>query len=112
MANTQTLNILISGMDCAECTQTVQHAIERLPGVQSVSVFLATEKAVVKLDPSQVDLTAIRGAVQGAGYDVPASTAPQAAPVSIGDFNRRLTVLLVSVFAIILSVVIFGEGLG
>lgn len=112
MANAQTLNIPISGMDCAECTQTVQHAIERLPGVQSVSVFLATEKAVVKLDPSQVDLTAIRAAVKGAGYDVPASTAPQISPVSIGDFNRKLTVLLVSVFAIILSVVIFGEGLG
>jgi Cd2+/Zn2+-exporting ATPase/Cu+-exporting ATPase len=30
----------------------------------------------------------------------------------MGDFNRRLTILLVSVFAIILSVVIFGEGLG
>ena len=112
MANAQTLTIPISGMDCAECTQTVQHAIEKLPGVHSVSVFLATEKAVVKLDPSQVDLTAIRAAVQGAGYDVAASTAPQAAPVSIGDFNRQLTALLVSVFAIILSVVIFGEGLG
>jgi P-type Cu+ transporter len=112
MANAQTLNIPISGMDCAECTQTVQHAIEKLPGVQSVSVFLATEKAVVKLDPSQVDLTAIRAAVKGAGYDVPAFTAPPTAPVSIDDFNRKLTVLLVTVFAIILSVVIFGEGLG
>jgi P-type Cu+ transporter len=112
MANAQTLNILISGMDCAECTQTIQHAIERLPGVQSVSVFLATEKAVVKLDPSQVDLTTIRAAVKGAGYDVPASTASPTAPVSIDDFNRKLTTLLVSVFAIILSVVIFGEGLG
>jgi P-type Cu+ transporter len=112
MANTQTLNIPISGMDCAECTQTVQHAIEKLPGVQSVSVFLATEKAVVKLDPSQVDLTAIRAAVKGAGYDVGASTTPPTAPVSIDDFNRKLTVLLVTVFAIILSVVIFGEGLG
>jgi Cd2+/Zn2+-exporting ATPase/Cu+-exporting ATPase len=112
MSNSQTLNIPISGMDCAECTQTVQHAIEKLPGVQSVSVFLATEKAIVKLDPAQVDLPAIRTAVQAAGYDVPASTAPQVAPLSIDDFNRRLTVLLVSVFAIILSVVIFGEGLG
>jgi Cd2+/Zn2+-exporting ATPase/Cu+-exporting ATPase len=112
MANAQTLNIPISGMDCAECTQTVQHAIERLPGVQSVSVFLATEKAVVKLDPSQVDLTTIRAAVKGAGYDMPASAAPPTAPVSIDDFNRKLTTLLVSVFAIILSVVIFGEGLG
>ncbi len=112
MASLQTLEVPISGMDCAECTQHVQHAIEKLPGVQSVNVFLGTEKAVVKLDPAQVDMPAIRTAVQGAGYDVPASDSPKVDPVSMGDFNRRLTILLVSVFAIILSVVIFGEGLG
>lgn len=112
MANLQTLEIPISGMDCAECTQHVQQAIEKLPGVQSVNVFLATEKAIVQLDPDQVDVPHIRTAVQGAGYDVPTSDAPQPAPVSMGDFNRRLTVLLVTVFAIIISVVIFGEGLG
>ena len=61
----QTLEIPISGMDCAECTQHVQHAIEKLPGVQSVNVFLGTEKAVVKLDPAQVDIPTIRAAVQG-----------------------------------------------
>lgn len=118
MTNFQTLEIPISGMDCTECTQHVQHAIEKLPGVQSVNVFLGTEKAVVKLDPSQVDLSAIRTAVHGAGYDVPASDvipaggSPKVDPVSMDDFNRQLTILLVSVFAIILSVVIFGEGLG
>jgi Cd2+/Zn2+-exporting ATPase/Cu+-exporting ATPase len=75
-------------------------------------VFLGAEKAVVQLDPAQVDVPAIRAAVQSAGYDVPASDAPQPAPVSMGDFNRRLTILLVGVFALILSVVIFGELLG
>lgn len=108
----QTLEVPIKGMDCAECTMHVQHAIEKLPGVQSVNVFLGTEKAVVKLDPAQVNMPAIRAAVQGAGYDVPASDSLKVDPVSMGDFNRRLTILLVSVFAIILSVVIFGEGLG
>jgi len=112
MASLQTLEVPISGMDCAECTQHVQHAIEKLPGVQSVDVFLGTEKAIVRLDPTQVDLRNIRQAVQGAGYDIPASDSSQSAPVSMGDFNRRLTILLVSVFAIILGVVIFGEGLG
>jgi len=112
MSNVLTFEIPISGMDCAECTQHVQHAIEKIPGVKSVNVFLATEKAIVQLDPAQVDIPNIRAAVQGAGYDVPASDSPPPAPVSMGDFNRRLTVLLVSVFAIILSVVIFGEGLG
>lgn len=112
MTNLQILEVPISGMDCAECTQHVQQAIEKIPGVESVNVFLATEKAIVQLDPEQVKLPHIRAAVQGAGYDVPASASPPPAPVSMGDFNRRLTVLLVSVFAIILSVVIFGEGLG
>ncbi len=112
MARLQTLEVPISGMDCAECTQHVQHAIEKLPGVQSVNVFLGTEKAVVRLDPAQVDVPAIRTAVQGAGYDVPASDSPKFAPISMGDFNRRLTALLVGVFAIILGVVVFGEFIG
>jgi Cd2+/Zn2+-exporting ATPase/Cu+-exporting ATPase len=120
MSETRTLEIPISGMDCAECTQHVQHAIAKLPGVQSVNVFLSTEKAVVRLDPGLVQMTDIRSAVKGAGYDVPASGSPQPAPVSMGaipadttqTFNRRLTVLLAGVFAIILSVVIFGEILG
>lgn len=75
MSNVLTLEIPISGMDCAECTQHVQHAIEKIPGVQSVTVFLATEKAIVQLDPDQVDIPHIRTAVQGAGYDIPASDA-------------------------------------
>ena len=108
----KTLEIPISGMDCAECTQHVRQAIEKLPGVESVDVFLATEKAIVQLDPAQVDMSAIRTAVQGAGYDVPNSDSSGPAPVSMENFDRRLTILLVSVFSIILSVVIFGEGLG
>jgi P-type Cu+ transporter len=123
MANLKTLEIPISGMDCAECTGHVQHALEKLRGVESVIVFLATEKAILRLDPAQVDLPAIRTAVQSAGYDVPISDSPAFASIATDNpstqfrdsaqgFNRRLTVLLVSVFAIILSVVIFGEGLG
>lgn len=108
----KTLEIPISGMDCAECTQHVQHAIEKLKGVDSVNVFLATEKAIVRLDPAQVDMTTIRAAVQGAGYNVPDSDSPPQTPASMDDFHRRLTIVLVSVFSIILSVVIFGEGLG
>ncbi len=108
----KTLEVPISGMDCAECTQHVRNAIEKLAGVASVDVFLATEKAIVQMDPAQVDISVIRSAVQGAGYDVPASGPPSPAPVSINDFNRRLNILLVSVFSILLGVVIFGEFLG
>ena len=60
MAETKTIHVPIKGMDCAECTEHVQHAIAALPGVESVNVFPASEKAVVQLDPARVDLPAIR----------------------------------------------------
>ena len=71
MPDLQTLEVPIQGMDCAECTMHVQHAIAALPGVDRVDVFLASEKAVVRLDLQQVDLPAIQQAVARAGYTVP-----------------------------------------
>lgn len=112
MTNLQTLEIPISGMDCAECTQHVQGAIEKLPGVHSVQVFLGAEKVLVHLDLDQAGLPEIRAAVRAAGYDVPAADVHQTAPVLMDNFNRRLTLLLVSVFALILGAVLFGEFLG
>jgi Cd2+/Zn2+-exporting ATPase/Cu+-exporting ATPase len=110
MAKTQLLEVPVKGMDCAECALHVQHAIATLPGVESVNVLLAAEKAVIRLDPARVDLPAIRNAVERAGYAVPDSATPLAA--SMDNFNRRLTVLLAVVFAVVLSIVIAGEWLG
>lgn len=112
MAKLQSLEVPVKGMDCAECTQHVQHAIARLPGVESVNVLLATEKAIIRLDPDQVDLLAIRKAVASAGdYSVPETTPSPAAP-PMGDFNRQLVLLLAGVFGVVVSIVIVGEWLG
>jgi Cd2+/Zn2+-exporting ATPase/Cu+-exporting ATPase len=109
----QTLEIPVKGMDCAECTQTVQHAIAKLPGVESVNVLLSSEKAIIRLDPAVVDLPAIRKAVEGAGYSVPeiATPAPPSAPV-MGDFTRRVVTLLGVVFGAVLFIIVVGEWLG
>src|SRR5574341_806161 len=102
MINKQTLEIPVRGMDCAECTEHVHHAIAALPGVESVNVFLASEKAVVQLDPARVDVPAIRKAVEGAGYSVPYPPSPVAfsnrggAGVGVGvltDFTNRILTL-------------------
>lgn len=112
MANLQTLEIPIQGMDCAECTLHVQRAISKLDGVQSVNVLLATEKAVIRLDPAKVDLPAIRKAVASAGeYTVPEIVSPPRSS-SIQNFNRQLMVVLALVFGVVLSIVIAGEWLG
>lgn len=112
MNQTQTIEIPIAGMDCTECTQTVQRAISKLDGVQSVNVLLASEKAIIQLNPEKVDMPAIRKAVSSAGeYSVP-ETFPVPSAQPMGDFNRRLITLLAIVFTIVLSIVIAGEWLG
>jgi len=61
-------------MDYAECTQHVGQAISKLDGVASVDVLLATEKAIIRLDPAKVTMPALREAVASAGdYSVPES---------------------------------------
>ncbi len=112
MAGIKTLEIPIAGMDCAECTEHVQHAIEKLSGVESVSVLLASEKAIIRLDPDKVGLPAIRKAVASAGdYSVP-ETVPSPASRPVGNFTRQLIRLLAIVFGIVLSIVVVGEWLG
>ncbi len=114
MSELKILEVPVKGMDCAECTQHVHQAIAALPGVEAVDVFLASEKAIIRLDPARVDLPAIRQAVAGAGYSVPESdavAAPAQGPL-LGNFNRRLLTLLGVVFGAVLFVVVVGEWLG
>ena len=51
----------------------VQHAIEQVPGVESVEVYLVSEKAVILHQPDSFNETAIRKAVASAGYSIPPS---------------------------------------
>ena len=111
MSETRLLEVPIAGMDCAECTEHVRHAIAALPGVVSVDVFLASEKAAVRLDPAQVSQEAIRDAVEGAGYRV---AAPDATSVEASGraLTRQLGLLLAALFGVVLFVAVVGEGLG
>ncbi|MCS6965014.1 cation-translocating P-type ATPase [Thermoflexus sp.] len=110
MAKTQLLEVPIQGMDCAECALHVQQAIADLPGVESVHVLLSSEKAIVRVDPTRVDWSAIRKAVESAGYSIPDSAVPSAA--SAGAFTRRVRMLLALVFSGVLIIVVAGEWLG
>ncbi|GLV47859.1 copper-translocating P-type ATPase [Thermus sp. LT1-2-5] len=61
--------IPVKGMTCASCVARVERAIRRLPGVLSVSVNLATEKAFVEYLPDTLSLARIRQAIREAGYE-------------------------------------------
>ncbi len=64
------LDLPIEGMTCASCVRRVEKALTKVEGVTGASVNLATEKAHVSFDPSQVDLARIEAAVSAAGYAV------------------------------------------
>ncbi|MHB8914883.1 MAG: heavy metal translocating P-type ATPase [Thiobacillus sp.] len=61
--------IQITGMTCASCVGRVEKALAKMPGVQGVSVNLATERATLHT-ASEVTLQAIRTVVEKAGYGV------------------------------------------
>lgn len=106
----QTMEVPIKGMDCAGCASHVQEAIAKLPGVHSVNVLLSSEKAVIELDPEQVNVSVIRKVVEGAGYSVP-ETEQQHTEIE-ADFSRSIFNLFGIVFGAILLLIVAGEGLG
>ncbi len=59
----------IEGMTCAGCTQAVEKALARLPGVKTASVNLATEEAMVALS-ADLPAAALQKAVEEAGFRV------------------------------------------
>lgn len=108
----KTVEVAVQGMDCMECSQHVQHAIQALPGVSSVNVFLTSEKAVIQLNPVQVDMDSIRRAVEGAGYSIPQNSSSSKPFRSAPDFTRQVLGLFGVLFAFMLFVVVIGEWLG
>ncbi|WP_044338264.1 heavy metal translocating P-type ATPase [Rossellomorea aquimaris] len=60
--------VSIEGMTCASCSQAVEKATKKLPGVQQASVNLATEKLNITYDENELSLEDIKKAVDDAGY--------------------------------------------
>ena len=69
----ETISVPVQGMTCASCVGHVEKALGKLPGVASVTVNLATERADVAFT-GKPDAAAVVRAVEGAGYSVPEST--------------------------------------
>ncbi|GAB2691461.1 heavy-metal-associated domain-containing protein [Thalassiella azotivora] len=62
-----TATYTVTGMTCGHCVSSVTEEISELDGVQSVDVDLATG-AVTVTSESPLDESAVRGAVEEAGY--------------------------------------------
>ena len=86
MNGSTTFDLPISGMTCASCAGRVERALGKVPGVQSVSVNLANERAHVEvLGP--MDPGVLIAAVDKAGYG---ATLPQSETATKADQTQRL----------------------
>ena len=69
--NSRQLHLPVRGMTCASCVAHVEGALKEVQGVSSVSVNLATEKAVLELASGGASLERMVRSVGEAGYTVP-----------------------------------------
>ena len=68
------LDFPVKGMHCAGCVAKVERALHGVDGVDEANVNLATERATVWVHPGSPGLPAMRQAVEGVGYTIPAQT--------------------------------------
>jgi len=109
-------DIGIGGMTCASCVARVERAIAKLPGVESVSVNLATESARINWVASQVSedeqtqQARLRRAVRDAGYEPLAAEHLEQAPE--GAWVGFMPVAMGLLFSAPLVLPMVGDALG
>ena len=66
-ADSRTVTLDATNMDCAVCPITVRKALEKVPGVDSAKVDLKTKRAVVAFDPAKTSPELLIRATAAAG---------------------------------------------
>ncbi len=83
----------IEGMTCGNCARHVTEALQSVPGVQSASVTLQTEQALVRwTSDARAEPQELVRAVKEAGYDAQPITpaGSESKPGSVEDWNLNL----------------------
>jgi Cu+-exporting ATPase len=65
----QTYDIGIGGMTCASCVARVEKALQKVTGVESATVNLATETARISVTSVEITDARLRRAIRDAGYE-------------------------------------------
>ncbi len=109
--------IPVGGMTCAACAKAIERAVGKLPGVDSATVNLATEKATVRFDPAAVRLSEIRTAITKAGYVPLTEDTPSAVDAHKAAKEREIRILKIklavsALFSLPLLYIAMGGMLG
>lgn len=57
-------------MDCAACAVNIEYGLKDKPGIKSINVNFASEKAMVEFDPEKISLDDVKQIIKGLSYGV------------------------------------------
>ncbi|MDD7794795.1 heavy metal translocating P-type ATPase [Clostridium sp. 'White wine YQ'] len=105
----------IEGMTCAACVRAVERAVNKVEGVNSGSVNLATEKLTIEYDSSKVRSMDIMAAVEKAGYKAKEEeeTQEETEDVKLKESKALWKRFIISaIFTVPLLIIAMGHMLG
>ena len=68
MVELKDFELKIKAMDCPSCAMNVENAVRKLNGIAEINVDFIIGKAAIKYDPSLINTSEIREAIEKAGY--------------------------------------------
>ena len=107
----------ITGMTCAACAARIEKGLQKLPGVYAANVNLATEKAVVEYNSSELTITEMQAKVRQLGYEAHTMETGQGADrekdlreAEISNQKKRFFLAAVLSFPLLLAMI--GHSFG
>jgi Cu+-exporting ATPase len=109
----KTVELAVGGMTCASCSGRVERALAKLPGVEQVSVNLASERAHVQVVQG-TDASQLIAAVENAGYSasLPHNAQDDRQQIQRRLRNERLAVAAALVLALPLVLPMLAQPFG
>ena len=106
LENIKEVNIYVEGMTCAACVASVEKAVKKVSGVQSLNVNLATKKANITYDDTVTNLNIINQAIKNAGY------IPKKIDANINLKENGKVLLIKFIIAVIFAIPLFYIAMG
>ena len=115
MKDNKSLEIKISGMDCADCALHVKKALDDIPSIASADVLLGAEKAIVYYKDIKPLLEDIQQAVEKVGYKAYFESEGKPEPQrsdAILQFGKTSIFLFIGILIAVLGITLIGERMG
>ena len=64
------ISLNVAGMSCGHCVNAIENTVNKLSGVNEVSVQLKEGKVSVTYEPEKIELSVIKETIADQGYEV------------------------------------------